>query len=97
MNLTESKYYIYGSDGILQFRVDFNDMEALYGKPISTSANGQIFVLKKSIAEISKIQNQSNQQMIEHFLRIDLMNLTIFKFSHIKAINLYKNIKEWLL
>ena len=40
MNLTESKYYVYGTDGILEFRVDYSDQEDQYGSPIGTSSSG---------------------------------------------------------
>jgi hypothetical protein len=40
MNLTEKKYYIYGTNGILENRVDYEELDALYGSPVSTSSSG---------------------------------------------------------
>jgi phosphoglycerol transferase MdoB-like AlkP superfamily enzyme len=40
MNLTEKKYYIYGTNGILENRVDYEELDTLYGSPVSTSSSG---------------------------------------------------------
>ena len=40
INLTDSKYYVYDTNGILQNRVNFKDVADKYGKPICTSSNG---------------------------------------------------------
>jgi len=40
MNLTEKKYYAYGTNGILENRVDYEELDTLYGSPVSTSSSG---------------------------------------------------------
>lgn len=88
---------MYGTDGILQYRVSYEDLEEQYGPIIKTSANGQYFIFKKSVHDISKLDFLSDEQIIERYMTINVMKLSIFSFKYVKTINLYKNIKEWLL
>ena len=97
MNLSESKYYVYGTEGILEFRVDYSEQEASYGQPIGTSSSGQFFIFRKSKEDIENIQYLSDEQMIEHFMTIHILKLSAFSFDVVKKINVYKNIKEYLL
>lgn len=40
MNITQSKYYVYDTNGILQNRVNFEEYQKEFGHPIATSSNG---------------------------------------------------------
>ena len=84
INLNESKYYMYGTDGILQFRYDYTQEQEMYGKPIKSSSNGQSFIFKKSLQEIAKLEYLTDDQLIERFMTINIMKLTIFSFKHVK-------------
>ena len=57
MNLTQSKYYVYDTNGILQNRINYNDIADKYGQPISTSSNGQYFVFKNSFEHVSNLND----------------------------------------
>jgi len=46
MNLTEAKYYIYDTNGILQNRVNYEQISEQFGDPVSTSSNGQFFLFR---------------------------------------------------
>lgn len=61
MNLTENKYYVYGTDGILENRVDYEDLDNLYGQPVSTSSSGQYFIFRKELHEIENLRFLSDE------------------------------------
>jgi hypothetical protein len=44
MNLTETKYYVYDTNGILKNRVNYQDISKEFGNPVSVSSNGQFFI-----------------------------------------------------
>jgi hypothetical protein len=48
MNLSEAKYYIYDTNGILRNRVNYAKIVEQFGDPICSSNNGQYFLFKQT-------------------------------------------------
>lgn len=47
VNFSEKKVYRYNSNGILRKVFEFADKVKSFGKPVSVSANGHLFIFKK--------------------------------------------------
>lgn len=60
MNLSDSKYYVYSLNGVLEKRVNFKLYIAFYGKPKAVSNNGQVFLFKKDI----KLEDGTEDKML---------------------------------
>jgi hypothetical protein len=79
LNITQSKYYVYATNGILQNRVNYHDISLKYGEPVSTSSNGQYFVFKRRLDDIMQRNDLTLEQMIEESMTVHIFKLSIFR------------------
>ena len=79
-------------------RVVFTDMEDRFGKIISVSNNGRLFIFKKNWRhlELLKRKGYTKQQLKEEYMTIYLLHLSIFEFEFVKKITIYKGIKDYV-
>ena len=54
-NITENKCHVYTQKGILKHRIEYSDQVKKYGKPMSVSNNGMIYIFKKPSKNVLNI------------------------------------------
>ena len=100
MKLTNSRYKVYSQNGILINVVDFSDLTKKYGSPIAVSPDGLNFIFKKSEDEIDLRRKSTKDvtatELIQDHFTLSVMSLSIFGLCHIKDINVYDAVKEYV-
>jgi len=83
-NLTESKYYIFSTRGLLRNRIDYSSKVMAHGPPVCVSENGRNFLhLQKS--------SITNMQPI-----VTIFHVTEFEYVLIKQINILEDIRNYM-
>ena len=80
MDVTNSKYCIYSEGGILKNRIKFSDKIQKYGKIISVSNNGRLFI--------------TQDPEVKHIIHV--IGLLHQGMKHTKTINIHNNIHKFL-
>jgi len=100
MKLTKSRYKVYSQNGILINVVDFSDLTKKYGGPVAVSPDGLNYIFKRSEDEIDlrrkSTKDVKGTELIQDHFTLSVMSLSIFGVCHIKDINVYDAVKEYV-
>jgi hypothetical protein len=98
MNLTDSKYYVYYTNGILAKRYNFINEKRMYGDAVASSFNGRFIVFRKSDSYLrlyKQIPGGPDEKTIrDSFYRFTIMELTPYKLQFVKQVDIKQGIKQ---
>lgn len=98
MNLTDSKYYVYYTNGILAKRVNFINEKRMYGDAVASSFNGRYIVFRKSDSYLSLYKKipggPDDKEIRDSFYRFTIMELTPYKLQLVKQVDIKAGIKK---
>jgi hypothetical protein len=100
MSKSESMFDVYLLNGRLIKSVDFTDIMETYGEPSEVSPDGTIFVFmqpSKKFYSDDHVMTGAAKNQIKEYMTVSILKLTIFGFTHIKDINILKEIKKCLM